>query len=134
VAEELTFRAAIISVLRITGGWSIHVANIANALLFAFAHAHEPILRYAQTKSVPPDLLEGTLIQCAFTSLFGFFAGYIFIRSRCIWTCVLVHAICNVVGFPEVDLVLLLPAPILLGLGLVSGITTAVTFYLLRRL
>lgn len=46
----------------------------------------------------------------------------------------LVHAICNVVGFPEVDLVLLLPAPILLGLGVVSGITTAVTFYLLRRL
>lgn len=133
LAEELTFRASMINILRITGGWSPWFSNMASSLLFSVAHAHDWIMTAVRTKSIPTDSLD-ILIQCMFTGAFGFFAGHIFIRGRCIWVCVLVHTICNAVGFPDIDLVLRLPANILLGLGILGGVSSAIGIHMLRLL
>jgi hypothetical protein len=47
---------------------------------------------------------------------------------------VVVHSLCNAVGFPDLNLVMRLPGPLLLGLGLGGGISFSLAFALLRLL
>lgn len=63
-------------------------------------------------------------IQCTFTFLFGLYAYGVYERTRSVTTCWAIHAICNVVGFPDLEAVARLPlrqwatAAVLGGLGL----------------
>lgn len=134
LAEELCFRAALLPILMVVGGWSFWPANLIAAALFALAHAHSLLGPLLQTGTLPAGDLGPVLVQCAFTGLFGLYAGTIFMVSRCIWTCFLCHSLCNLVGFPDFELVLRLPGPVQLGLGAASGLSLALGFALLRLL
>lgn len=120
-----------LSLLRVSGGWSVTFSNILAAVLFSAAHAHDSIVAALSSKT---SLDVDTLVQCGFTLIFGLFTGFIFIRSRSVWTCFLIHVICNVVGFPDIGLVLRLPSVMLLVLGLLAGLFSALSLYLLRTL
>jgi len=42
------------------------------------------------------------LFQFAFTSVFGWYATWVFLSTRSLWAPVAVHAFCNWLGLPDV--------------------------------
>lgn len=50
---------------------------------------------------VLPALL-GTIFQLAFTTLFGIFVTFVFLRTGNVWSCILIHTFCNWMGVPQV--------------------------------
>jgi membrane protease YdiL (CAAX protease family) len=118
-----------VSVLRLTGGWSATPASLFSALIFSLAHAHSCLLRWPPVRPQADQLL-----QCGFTLIFGLLAGHLMGRTRCVWTVAVCHALANAVGFPDVDRVLALPSLPLLALGAIGGLSAALGAHLLRLL
>lgn len=142
----MTFRSAIITILRETGRFSPWPSNIISSLLFSLSHAHAAIVSLIKGQRSDDDALD-VAIQCGFTFIFGLYAGHLFIRSSnlfifyshlyvlgSLWTVVVVHSLCNAVGFPDLNLAMRLPGPLLLGLGLGGGVSLSLAFALLRLL
>ena len=92
IAEECVFRQALFQL--VPSAW-------VTALLFSLAHSHRLLMRHSEPTAI--------LIQCGFTFLFGLYVGRIFARTGSLLTCILVHSICNRVGFPDPDDFLELP-------------------------
>jgi prenyl protein peptidase len=42
-----------------------------------------------------------SLFQFTYTSLFGFFAAFVFVRTGNVYTCMLAHTFCNWMGLPR---------------------------------
>ena len=61
--------------------------------LFGLAHVHH-FFR-------PGVSLIGTLFQVGFTAVFGVLSSVIFLRTGSVVPPILVHAFCNVLGFPQ---------------------------------
>ena len=40
------------------------------------------------------------LFQFVYTTMFGWFAAFVFLRTGSVWTVILVHAFCNYIGLP----------------------------------
>lgn len=66
-----------------------------SSILFSLCHLH-PI--FVKPKNVLP-----VIIQCLFTFIFGLYIGDIFQRTGSLLTCTLIHALCNRVGFVDLD-------------------------------
>jgi len=52
----------------------------------------------------PGDLklvVVGSVAQFAYTSIFGWYAAFIMLRTGSVWPAVAVHAFCNTMGVPE---------------------------------
>lgn len=107
-AEERVFRQALFAVLPPFQfrWWS--------TLIFALAHCHGLLVG---------ETVESVLVQFLFTLAFGYYVGGVYMRSRSVATCFVVHALCNLVGFPDPDDFIVLSAPLkiaaasLLGFG-----------------
>ena len=72
-------------------------------LYFGIAHVHhfyEFTLTHPHTSLVPALLR--SLIQFGFTTVFGWFATFIFIRTGSLWAVILTHSFCNWAGLPRV--------------------------------
>jgi hypothetical protein len=50
------------------------------------------------------------LVQLTYTTLFGWYAAYVFLRTGMLAPCFLVHAYCNAMGLPDLSF-LAQPAP-----------------------
>lgn len=84
-------------------------------LLFGLAHLHhlnEFILshrRHGQSylsalvtpRIIVPGLVT-SLFQLGFTTLFGTFVTFVFLRTGSVWSCLLAHVFCNLMGLPRV--------------------------------
>lgn len=44
------------------------------------------------------------MMQFTYTTLFGWYAAYIFVTTRCIVSCILLHMLCNFMGLPPLHL------------------------------
>lgn len=88
IAEEIVFRHTLLSYL-------IPNQNMLAASLFGLVHAHSLLIDTTPWSA--------TLLQCAFTTIFGWYVGRIFMATRSISTCVVVHSVCNLVGFLDFD-------------------------------
>ena len=70
-------------------------------------------------------------LQFAFTTLFGWHASRIVLATGSVWPAVLVHVVCNIMGFPAfADLALhpqawLLKPALLLGIAAFAGMYSA---------
>ena len=84
-------------------------------LLFGVAHLHhlnEFIVmhkRHDQTYlsaiATPRIIIPGlarTIFQLGFTTLFGMFVTFVFLRTGNVWSCILIHTFCNWMGLPRV--------------------------------
>lgn len=72
-------------------------------LYFGIAHVHhfyEFTLTHPHTPLVPALLR--SLIQFGYTTVFGWFATFVFLRTGSLWAVVLAHSFCNWAGLPRV--------------------------------
>jgi prenyl protein peptidase len=83
-------------------------------LIFGVAHAHHlhevinssrrPGASYLSTALTPSVILPGlirTIFQFMYTSLFGFIAAFIYLRTSSLVACILAHSFCNWMGLPR---------------------------------
>ena len=71
-------------------------------LYFGLAHLHhlyEFRISHPETHFLVG--LARSIVQFGYTTLFGWFAAFLFLRTGNFWTCVVVHAFCNWQGLPR---------------------------------
>ena len=82
---------------------SIHwVVVYINPLWFGLAHFHHLVERVSKGGKLLPALI-ATLVQFTYTSIFGIIATLLLLRTNSIYTSILSHCICNLVGLPDVS-------------------------------
>ncbi|SGZ52428.1 CIC11C00000001557 [Sungouiella intermedia] len=100
VSEELVYRAGVVSILR---PYSSHI-TVYSPFLFGLAHVHHGIQLYRDKYPVSQILLS-VFVQLVYTSLFGMLANYMYISSgENLWCPIVVHGVCNLIGFPSFDM------------------------------
>ncbi|KAF2640811.1 Abi-domain-containing protein [Massarina eburnea CBS 473.64] len=101
VSEELIWRALVIP-LHVLAQFSAHQIIFLTPLYFGVAHVHH-LYEFRLTHPQTPLSLAvlRSLFQFTYTSLFGFFAAFVFIRTGNVYTCVLSHTFCNWMGLPR---------------------------------
>ena len=102
ITEELVFRSLLIPLHLLTNMSPSNIVYIC-PLYFGIAHVHhfyEFTLTHPYTPLVPAILR--SVIQFGYTTVFGWFATFVFIRTGSVWTVVLAHSFCNWAGLPRV--------------------------------
>ncbi|ELT88683.1 hypothetical protein CAPTEDRAFT_19281 [Capitella teleta] len=108
ISEEFIFRACMLPILVPSFGetWSIIVCPLAFGIAHLH-HLHEKIRDGVDLKMA----LMNSLIQFSYTSVFGAYSAYIFLRTDHLVAPVIVHAFCNHMGLPNFQEVFAHSAP-----------------------
>jgi prenyl protein peptidase len=102
ITEEVLFRSCLIP-LQLLARSSLKVTIFTTPLYFGIAHIHhlyEFTLTHPDHSWVP--ILLRSFFQFTYTTLFGWFASFVYLRTGSLYACVLIHAFCNWAGFPRV--------------------------------
>lgn len=97
--EEVVFRGCMVPVLLGSGMSPLRVTFIA-PLFFGVAHVHHAMTRLAKGERLRVVLVM-TIFQFIYTSLFGSYATYAFIRTGSAMAVTICHAYCNLMGLPD---------------------------------
>ena len=100
LSEEFVYRACLIPVIVTCYGTS--VAVFLSPLAFAVAHLHHIFDRVRHGASVL-EATKTTLFQIFYTCIFGVYSAFLFVRTGHIVAPILVHALCNCFGLPDVE-------------------------------
>lgn len=100
LAEELVFRACMFPLLlpKLGSVWTAFVCP----LFFGLAHLHHAVEHVRRGDITPSQALLTTLLQATYTSLFGMFSGILLIRTGYIISAIVAHALCNILGLPDI--------------------------------
>ncbi len=82
-----------------------------STLWFGVAHAHHCMERIRQGQAIVQALMV-TLVRLTYTSIFGFIAAILFLRTGTVFSPILSHVICNFMGLPNVNGMLIVPGTI----------------------
>lgn len=103
ITEEFVYRAAIVAILQPV----ISEDEITKWLpcLFGIAHLHHGMhLYYTEGHSFTTSLVH-VVFQLVYTTVFGLLANRIYLKSMCnLWSVIIVHAMCNILGFPSFEM------------------------------
>ena len=104
LAEELIFRACMLPLLSpALGEWR---AILFCPLFFGLAHVHHLIDWYRRDdKTSFNQACFSVFLQFCYTSIFGIYTGFLFVRTRHLICIVLCHSLCNLMGLPPIELV-----------------------------
>ena len=102
MTEEILFRSAAVP-LMLLARTPIRTTIFLSPVLFGLAHIHH-FYEFRITHAHVPVVvaLARSLFQLAYTTLFGAFATFLFLRSGSLLAICLVHAFCNCMGLPRV--------------------------------
>lgn len=110
IVEELVFRGLLLPVLTRYYGFALdsmgsHVFGTGSVVVrcplwFGIAHVHHFSEKIRRGQSWASAAL-GTAVQLTYTSIFGAIATALFIRTGCVLSPILSHAICNFMGLPD---------------------------------
>lgn len=101
VTEELIFRSVLIP-LHLMAKVSAARIVFLTPLYFGIAHVHhlyEFKLTHPHTPWLPA--IVRSAFQFGYTTLFGWFASFLYLRTGSIYACILIHTFCNWVGLPR---------------------------------
>lgn len=101
ITEEIIFRSTLIP-LHLLAKISPSKIVFLTPLYFGIAHVHhfyEFTLTHPHTPLLPAIIR--TLFQFTYTTLFGWFAAWIYVRTGSIYACIIIHTFCNWVGLPR---------------------------------
>lgn len=105
MTEEFVFRACMIATLH-QAKYSTRYLVFVSPLYFGIAHLHhawDNYHRMGRTRQALQNAVFTSLFQFLYTTLFGWYASYLFIRTGSVWPPVLNHSFCNMMGFPTFD-------------------------------
>ncbi|KAH7589425.1 CPBP intramembrane metalloprotease [Nakaseomyces glabratus] len=72
------------------------------SLFFSIAHIHHAYEATLVGNFSTASIIINTLFQMAYTGIFGAFTNFVFLRTGGnLWSCILLHSFCNVMGFPS---------------------------------
>jgi len=97
-SEEFTFRACMVPVL--LGYYSHFWAIIISPLFFGVAHFHHMVERIRKGHDILSSFLI-SMFQFTYTTIFGMYSAYLFVRTGHFAAPFIVHAYCNFMGFPD---------------------------------
>ena len=69
-------------------------------LIFGLAHFHH-FFEASDLKHHWKPVLKRTLLQVGFSSLFGFWDQFCYVKTRGLLTCIIIHGFCNYMQFPD---------------------------------
>ena len=108
-SEEIVFRSLSIPLFLLAKMDPVRIVFV-TPLIFGLAHLHHLVefltSRTPDGHRIPPfgvwiaGVLRSTF-QFAYTSLFGFFAAFVFLRTGNLFACILAHSFCNRMGVPR---------------------------------
>ena len=101
VSEEMTFRSALVPLhllARVSPGLIVFLAP----LYFGIAHVHH-FYEFQLTHPGTPVMavLLRSLFQFCFTTVFGWYATFLFLRTGSLVAVIVVHSFCNYCGLPR---------------------------------
>ncbi|CAM1510309.1 Fc.00g006440.m01.CDS01 [Cosmosporella sp. VM-42] len=101
ITEECLFRSAGVPLL-LQAGASLTGTIFLSPLVFGLAHLHHFYeFRITHPRTPLPVAIARSLLQLSYTSLFGAYATFIFMRTGSLLAVILVHAFCNSMGLPR---------------------------------
>lgn len=103
VTEEVLFRSLLLSLhLLIRPSTSPSTLIFATPLYFGIAHIHH-FYEYTLTHPFTPLLpaLLRSVVQFGYTTVFGWYAAFLFLRTGSLWCSVGAHSFCNWMGLPR---------------------------------
>ncbi|CAN9501486.1 unnamed protein product [Ophioblennius macclurei] len=128
LTEELVFRGAMLPMLVPCTGPTAAVFTA--PLLFGVAHLHHIIEQKRLGKDSMHVILLVSGMQFLYTSVFGAFASFIFMRTGHVAAPVLCHAFCNSQGLPDISAAQQHPQrSLLLSLYLLGGLMFLVLLF-----
>ncbi|ROT38839.1 hypothetical protein SODALDRAFT_344644 [Sodiomyces alkalinus F11] len=101
LTEELLFRSASVP-LFLLARMSLGSTVFLTPIVFGLAHIHH----FYEFRITHPEVplaaaIARSILQFSYTSLFGAYATFVFLRTRSLLAVVLVHALCNSIGLPR---------------------------------
>ncbi|KAG6872377.1 hypothetical protein C0995_010191 [Termitomyces sp. Mi166 len=105
ITEEIVFRSCVIAVYHMSGA-SANRMIFLGPLSFGLAHVHhawDTFNRYGRTASAAKRAIVMSLFQLAYTTLFGFYCSYMFLRTGSVYPTITAHIFCNIMGLPEIS-------------------------------
>ncbi|GAA5942642.1 hypothetical protein JCM3775_003665 [Rhodotorula graminis] len=103
LTEELSFRSCVVAA-SFLGGWSRRKLVFVTPLWFGLAHVHHAWETYLAGGRTRKALIQGVLqstFQFVYTTLFGWFATFLFLRTGSVVPPFLAHVFCNAMGVPQ---------------------------------
>lgn len=101
ITEECLFRSASVPLL-LRSGASLTGTIFMSPLIFGLAHLHHFYeFRITHPRTPLPVAIARSLLQLSYTSLFGAYATFLFLRTGSLLGVVLVHTFCNCMGLPR---------------------------------
>lgn len=89
--------------LLLIAGVSLARTVLLSPVVFGLAHIHHFYEFRITNPQVPlPMAIARTVLQFSYTSLFGIYATFLFIRTGSLLAVILVHSFCNSMGLPRV--------------------------------
>lgn len=102
MTEEILFRSAAVP-LMLLARTSLARTILVSPLVFGLAHAHHLYEFRVAHPAVPwSAALARAALQLAYTTLFGAYATFVFLRAGSLLAAVAVHVLCNCMGLPRV--------------------------------
>ena len=99
--EEFVFRACMLPILTSSMGMKIGV--LVCPLFFGVAHVHHLTEWYRWRQTPFSEALLITIVQLCYTSLFGLYSAFLFVRTGHLISPVVSHMYCNIMGLPDVN-------------------------------
>ncbi|QIX02050.1 hypothetical protein AMS68_007567 [Peltaster fructicola] len=110
LSEEVVFRALTIPLYLIARVDATKIVFV-SPLIFGLAHVHH-LVDFLKSHTLPGQKTPSAMIwfqgivrslfQFTYTSLFGFFEAFVFLRTGSLLATILAHSFCNCMGFPRV--------------------------------
>lgn len=100
LCEEFLFRGGIMTLMLQTFQ-PLRVVLI-TPFFFGIAHMHNILRELSRGEKLTSALRTG-LIQFAYTTFFGFYSTYLFIRTGHLMAPLVAHVMCNYMGLPDLD-------------------------------
>ncbi|KAG0288163.1 hypothetical protein BGZ96_008032 [Linnemannia gamsii] len=104
ISEEVIFRACMVAIVANSGA-RLPLMIFVLPLVFGIAHinhAYESYVKKGRTRQALKGAVGMAAFQLLYTTLFGWFATFLFLRTSNLIGPYLCHAFCNMMGFPDV--------------------------------
>ncbi|KAF9579058.1 CAAX prenyl protease [Lunasporangiospora selenospora] len=104
ISEEMIFRACMVAITAQSGA-KVSTMVFTLPLVFGIAHIHhgyETYVKKGRTRLALKNALVMSGFQFLYTTLFGWFATFLFLRTSNLLGPCLCHSFCNMMGFPDV--------------------------------